>query len=238
MKKKIVYSALLFITVAFVLVAYNSFNGNPVSGMLSKKALERYLADRYPDKELQIEEGVYNFKFAEYVFDVMEVGDRTRSYQFTLTGFFKPEVNIDGIHDANLDEQLMERLGGEASKELKAILEQKVSRLVGVDVYLEVLKDKLADDTKWSKGIKLDGPMQIELVLDAADSDQEDVYHAAKTVQHVLKDQGYDYGYVNINANDFDGEDTKDMESGYVKYAVSFEKDADIKLSDVETLNQ
>ncbi|KKB73562.1 MULTISPECIES: hypothetical protein [Bacillus] len=238
MKKKIVYSVLLFITVAFVLAAYNSFNGNPVSGMLSKKALERYLAERYPDKELEIEEGVYNFKFAEYVFDVTEVGDQTRTYQFTLTGFFKPEVNIDGIHDANLDEQLMKRLGGEASKELKAVLERKVRHLVDADVYLEVLKDKLADNAKWSKDIKLDGPMQIELVLDAADSNQEDIYRAAKTVQHVLKDQGYDYEYVNINANDFAGEDTKDMESGYVKYAVSFEKGADIKLSDVETLNQ
>lgn len=53
-----------------------------------------------------------------------------------------------------------------------------------------------------------------------------------------MNKEGYDYESVTINANIFEGEDIKDEEIGYVKYSTSFEKNADIKLKDVEELNE
>ncbi|MEC1262743.1 hypothetical protein P9D34_20425 [Bacillus swezeyi] len=240
MKKKLLSSVLILLLVSFVLAAYNAFNGNPVSKQLSKTALEHYLTDRYPEKNLRIDEGSYNFKFAEYTFEVTDISDQKRSepYVFSLRGFIKPEVYADGIYDENLNEPLMERLGSEASKEIKTLISKSINNVEDVDVYLEVLKEKIKDDAKWEKSIHLNGPMQIHILLDAANADRESVYNTSKKIHRLLNKEGYDYEYVSINANIFDGEDVKDEDIGYVKYSTSFEKNTDIKLRDVEEENQ
>ncbi|MFN2747848.1 hypothetical protein ACINLE_20480 [Bacillus sp. z60-18] len=233
LKKKVGHGALLLAVPVCILSIYNAFNGNPISEMLAKKSLERYLTDRYPEKNLRLGDGFYNFKFADYSFDVIEAGDETKSfaYDFTVAGWLHPEITFDGIREANLNKPLMERLGEEAANELKTVLSKQVKNVAAVDVYVEVLKGRLPEDAKWGKDIKLDQPMQIDIVLDAENADQQSVFSAAKKIQHVLNTEGYDYETVNINANIFDGDNVKD---GYVKYSAFFEKDTEIKLKDVE----
>ncbi|MCY7790459.1 hypothetical protein [Bacillus haynesii] len=240
MKKKILYSVLIVLLVSFVLAAYNAFNGNPVSKKLSQTALEHYLTDRYPEKDLRIDSGVYNFKFTEYVFEVTDTGDPKRKdpYLFSLRGFVQPEVYTDGIYEENLNEPLMERLGEEAGKEIKALLSKSIDQLKDVDVHVEVLKGKLKNDAKWEKSLRLDKPMQIHILLDAENAGRKEVYNTAQKIQRLLNEEGYDYESVTINANIFDGEDIKDEEIGYLKYSTSFEKNTEIKLKDVEELNE
>jgi len=239
MKKKILYSVLIVLLVSFVLAAYNAFNGNPVSKKLSQTALEHYLNDRYPEKDLRIDSAIYNFKFAEYVFEVTDTGDQKRKdpYLFSLRGFIQPEVHTDGIYEENLNEPLMERLGEEAGKEIKTFLSKSINDLKDVHVYVEVLKGKLKNDAKWEKSLRLDKPMEVHILLDAANADRKDVYKTAQKIQRLLNEEGYDYEGVTINANIFDGEDIKDEEIGYLKYSTSFEKNTEIKLKDVEELN-
>lgn len=176
MKKKILYSVLIVVLVSFVLAAYNAFNGNPVSKKLSQTALEHYLTDRYPEKDLRIDSGLYSFKFAEYVFEVTDTGDQKRKdpYLFSLRGFVQPEVYTDGIYEENLNEPLMERLGEEAGKEIKTFLSKSINDLKDVDVQVEVLKGKLNNDAKWEKSLRLERPMEIHILLDAANADRED----------------------------------------------------------------
>lgn len=239
MKKKILYSVLIVLLVSFVLAAYNAFNGNPVSKKLSQTALEHYLTDRYPEKDLRIDNGLYNFKFAEYVFEVTDTGDQKRKdpYLFSLRGFIQPEVHTDEIYEENLNEPLMERLGEEAGKEIKTFLSKSINDLKDVHVYVEVLKGKLKNDAKWEKSLRLDKPMEVHILLDAANANRKDVYKTAQKIQRLLNEEGYDYEGVTINANIFDGEDIKDEEIGYLKYSTSFEKNTEIKLKDVEELN-
>ncbi|MCY8543081.1 hypothetical protein P9D59_03310 [Bacillus haynesii] len=239
MKKKILYSVLIVLLVSFVLAAYNAFNGNPVSKKLSQTALEHYLTDRYPEKDLRIDNGLYNFKFAEYVFEVTDTGDQKRKdpYLFSLRGFIQPEVHTDGIYEENLNEPLMERLGEEAGKEIKTFLSKSINDLKDVHVYVEVLKGKLKNDAKWEKSLRLDKPMEVHILLDAANANRKDVYKTAQKIKRLLNEEGYDYEGVTINANIFDGEDIKDEEIGYLKYSTSFEKNTEIKLKDVEELN-
>ncbi|MCY9149908.1 hypothetical protein [Bacillus haynesii] len=239
MKKKILYSVLIVLLVSFVLAAYNAFNGNPVSKKLSQTALEHYLNDRYPEKDLRIDNGLYNFKFAEYVFEVTDTGDQKRKdpYLFSLRGFIQPEVHTDGIYEENLNEPLMERLGEEAGKEIKTFLSKSINDLKDVHVYVEVLKGKLKNDAKWEKSLRLDKPMEVHILLDAANANRKDVYKTVQKIQRLLNEEGYDYEGVTINANIFDGEDIKDEEIGYLKYSTSFEKNTEIKLKDVEELN-
>ena len=239
MKKKILYSVLIVLLVSFVLAAYNAFNGNPVSKKLSQTALEHYLNDRYPEKDLRIDNGLYNFKFAEYVFEVTDTGDQKRKdpYLFSLRGFIQPEVHTDGIYEENLNEPLMERLGEEAGKEIKTFLSKSINDLKDVHVYVEVLKGKLKNDAKWEKSLRLDKPMEVHILLDAANANRKDVYKTVQKIQRLLNEEGYDYEGVTINANIFDGEDIKDEEIGCLKYSTSFEKNTEIKLKDVEELN-
>ncbi|MBZ5216831.1 hypothetical protein HU186_21185 [Bacillus paralicheniformis] len=240
MKKKILYSVLIVLLVSFVLAAYNAFNGNPVSKKLSQTALEHYLTDRYPEKDLRIDSGLYNFKFSEYVFEVTDTGDQKRKdpYLFSLRGFVQPEVHTDGIYEENLNEPLMERLGKEAGKEIKTFLSKSINHLKDVDVHVEVLKGKLKEDAKWEKSLRLERPMEIHILLDAANADRKDVYKTAQKIQRLLNEERYDYESVTINANIFEGEDIKDDETGYVKYSTFFEKNTDTRLKDVEELNE
>ncbi|MDA1477238.1 hypothetical protein [Bacillus changyiensis] len=91
-------------------------------------------------------------------------------------------------------------------------------------------------DVKWSKQLKTDKPMGIDIVLDATKRDEKAVYHAAKTIQRLLHDEGYDYEQVMINVNIFEGEDIKDKHTGYVKYHLSFDKETDLQVDDVERI--
>ena len=147
-------------------------------------------------------------------------------------------MHTDGIYEENLNEPLMERLGEEAGKEIKTFLSKSITKLKDVDVHVEVLKGKLKNDAKWEKSLRLERPMEIHILLDAANADRKDVYNTAQKIQRLLNKEGYDYESVTINANIFEGEDIKDEEIGYVKYSTSFEKNTDIKLKDVEELNE
>ncbi|MGG3800684.1 hypothetical protein [Metabacillus fastidiosus] len=239
--KKIIYSVILVLLIGFALFLYSEFNGNPLSKYLSKKALESYLEIAHPDKKLQIDEGFYNFKFKEYQYTVKEIGDNPlNEYEFTVKGFLDPVVDMDGIYTGNLDEKLMEKLGKEAAEEIKSTLSKKVKSVHSVEVWLQVQKDDFPSDTNWSKEMKLEKPMGMHIVLDATNAMKKDVLKDIKQIQAILNEENYYYDSVNINGNYFgkDDEYVKDgVNLGYVKFSVSFPKDMDLTLKDIEELN-
>ena len=228
----------------FVLYIYNAFNGNPVSKFYSSKVLEQYLEENYSDRDFRIEEGFYNFKFSTYDFNVIEIGNASpnenepRHYGFTVRGFLKPYVNLDAIYIENLDEPLMGKLSREAESEITNLLKQSVPTVKGIGVSIEVLKGKYDSNTIWNKDLELERPMSLHIVLDSTNSTKEDVFKEAEVIQKVLNENNYTYESVTINGNIIDkpnAEYRKD-DTGYVKYSVSFEKDTDINIKDIEVL--
>ncbi|RFB15008.1 hypothetical protein DZB84_13945 [Bacillus sp. HNG] len=243
-KRKVMYSILLGLLVLFVLFIYNAFNGNPVSKLYSNKVLENYLEETYPDREFRIEKGFYNFKFSSYDFNVIEIGatapneNGPKTYEFTVIGFLKPYVNLDSIYTENLDEPVMEKLSAEAQTEITELLKQSVPTVKGMGVSLEVQKGDYDLNTTWSKDMKLEKPIIMHIVLDSTQSTKEDVLTDSQVIQKVLNDNNYTYAGVTINGNIIDdskAEYVKD-DTGYVKYYVSFEKDTDIELKDIEVI--
>lgn len=232
-KKKWIYLMLIIIIVIPVLFFYNAFNGNPVSKLLSTSALKNHLATEYPDKEFHMKDGFYNFKISGYSYDVVQIGSN-KEYEFGVTGFLKPTVSYDGIYYANLDEPLMEKLSKEAAEEIAGLLKADVPELLNVDVQMEILKGKYDAGTKWSKDIKLEKPMYIHIVTDAAGKSKDDVVETMKTIQKALKDSGYTYDFVTINSNVQDEEFTGKDQFGYVKFSGSFTEEDKIKSKDVE----
>lgn len=240
-KKKWLYTAALVLLVSLILYLYNAFNGNPVSKLISQKGLESYLAEQYPEKVLRVREGHYNFKFGEYSFAVIEIGgdtaQGTEPYEFTVRGFINPKVHWDGIYYSRLDEELMGRLEEQAAQEISAFLKREVEHLIMVSVSLEVLEGHLDPGSGWSKDLPLEKPIGIFVVLDAANRSPEDIFNTAVQIQESLNREGYDYDRVNINANVMGAETGKEA-TGYLKYALDFEKNSDIKLGDVTEYNQ
>lgn len=239
-KKKWLYGLLLALLIGLVLFLYNAFNGNPLSHYLSERALQQYITQHYPNHQLRIDKGYYNFKFSQYEFEVIEIGGRPgnegpATYPFSVRGFLLPEVVSDGIRYSNLDTALMERLKGEAEEELFSILTPRIPTLADISVHLEVVKGQLAADVRWDRHLKLDDPIFIHIVLNANRLSREDVLAAAIDIQEALQSERYVYSTVNINANMMDGDKMK-APLGYVKYAAGFGPDDELSLRRIKEM--
>jgi hypothetical protein len=237
-KKKWIYITLFVVLLVPLLLLYQAFNGNPASKYFSKRALAHYLADTYPKEQFRISDGFYNFKIGGYAYDVVQIGSGD-AYEFEVQGFIKPKVTFDGVYYANLDESLMEKLGNEAANEITALLKKEVPEIVYVDVQIEILKGKLAPDTKWNKTLPLEKPMYIHITTNAAGKTKKDVASAMKKIQEALNANGYEYGSATMNANIMDNEKmTGKDDFGYVKFSGSFKSNETIRENDIEQLNE
>ncbi|MBS4218716.1 hypothetical protein KHA96_10370 [Bacillus sp. FJAT-49711] len=238
-KMKWLYLILIIILVVPILFFYNAFNGNPVWKYVSERSVKLYLKETYPGQEFVIPDGFYNFKVSGYTYDVRKIGDgQQKEYEFNVTGFWKPTVTYDGIYYDNLDLPLMDKLGEEASAELTELLTDKVGRVIEMSVQIEVLKGTYSSDTNWSKDLKLEKPIYIHLIVDATNRSKDDVLKMVRSIQQTLNSEHYNYSGVSFNGNLFDNEVIEKDNLGYVKYYVGFEKNSDIKLSDIEEYNQ
>lgn len=240
--KRMLYIVLLGLLIGAVLFIYTNLNGNPLSRFYSTKVLEDYLEEKYPEKEFRIDETHYNFKIAGYDFSVIEIGaagkggDGVLEHDFTVGGFWKPEVVVDGVYVSNLDERMIAKLGKEASEEISHLLaEGGVKNVKSVDVMLEVQKGQYPADQVWNKGMTFDSSYGIHILLDATECTKDDIYTDVNTIQSLLDDGGYGYGYASINGNIFDGQNQKD-EMGYVRYYTSIEKGTALQIDDIEEM--
>lgn len=237
--KKWLYIILLVVIIVPILFFYQAFNGNPVSKFASKKSLENFLAEKYPEHEYRIHEGVYNFKISGYSFDVNEIGDPEQTtYQFEVTGFLKPKVTLDAIYLGNLDEPLINKLSEEASEELTEVLSEKVPSIMNTYVHIEVSKGKYKENTNWSKDLQLENPISINITVDVTNMTKGDVLEAAKAIQQTLRENNYVYDEVGFNGNMFD-ENIDDKEKrDYLKYWITFDEDSNLTINDVKELDQ
>lgn len=238
-KRKWVYIILIILLALPVLFFYDAFNGNPLSKRLSKSTLKSYLAATYPEDEFRLSKPIYNFKDNGYDYDVRKVGDFSQTdYQFIVTGLFGSNVHYDAIYYENQDTQLIEKLEQQASDELTALLQKEVPEILQVTPQLEVLKGTYDADTQWTKDFKAEKPMYIHIVVDTRELSKEAILQIAKTIQKTLNVNGYAYNHTMINANILSDDKEEDKDSfGYVKYAISFEKDTKLKLKQVTQYN-
>lgn len=253
-KKKILYSIILIILIGFILTCYNAFNGNPISNLLGKHLVENYLKETYPNEEFRVESGKYNFKFTEYSYDVIKIGEdpyavidpaadaivkekflQGLDYYVAVEGTFKPRVRYDSIRYARLDENLSRKLSEEAASEIFSTLQRDLPNLKAVEATVEIIKFTMEDNTSWSKELNLDEPISLHLVTDATNQTAEETLADGIKIQQLLKEYGYTYSNVNINGNVFDKELGAKDEYGYVKYAFSFKADTKLSLKDIDT---
>lgn len=253
-KKKIIYILLLIVLASFILTVYNAFNGNPISNAIGKKLVINYLKDTYPDKEFRVEKGFYNFKFSEYSYDVIKIGEypyatlssdpsqielekfaQGLNYYVTVKGTFNPRVRYDAIRYARLDEKLSQKLSEEASSEIFSALQKELHNLKAVEANVEILKFTIDENTSWSKDLILDEPISLHMITDATNQSPEEALADGIILQQLLEEHGYTYSTATINGNAFDKELGEKDEYGYVKYSFSFTPNTSLSVKDIDT---
>ena len=256
-KRKIIYSIILVILIGFILTLYNALNGNPITNFIGKKVAQNYIEETYPGEEFRVETGFYDFKFGEYSYNVIKIGEdpyavtdqnvdssekekymKPLNYYVTLRGTFRPRVRYDSIRYARLDEKLSQKLSDEASSEIFTNLQKQLPNLKAVEANVEVLKFTMDESTVWSKDLTLDKPLSLHMVTDATDQTAEESLTDGIEIQQLLKDMEYSYSNVTINGNAFDKELGAKDEYGYVKYALSFTANTKLSIKDINIFKQ
>lgn len=232
----------LILLIGFVLYLYNEFNGNPISQYISKKVLENYLEETYPEQEFHVDDGRYNFKFSRYEFTISEIGTtddqgKVKQYEFTVDGFFNPKVGIDGVYIENLDYTMSERLSKEAATEISELLSTEFDSIHQVEIYIEVLQGEFEENVNWNKDIPLKRPMEIFIQLDSTNQSKESFVSDVERIKSLIDEEGYNYDLLVFNGSGFNLEVSDAEINEYLRFSLNVEKDEKVKMKDVEEVN-
>lgn len=255
--KKYFYLLTIAFLVIIILSCYNAFNGNPISNFIGKEVVKDYLKNTYPGEEFRVEKGQYNFKFSEYSYKIIKIGEdpyavidevtsvedkekalQNLDYYITVKGTVKLKVHTDGVRYCRMDQELSAKLSEEASQELYTLLSEEIPSIKSVDVGIEILKFQLPKDTVWDKGLTKTFPIDLFIVLDGTNKSADDCIEDGKKMQIFLRDNNINYTIVNVNANRFNGNLGEKDEFGYVKYGFSFSPEDNLTIKNVEEYNK
>lgn len=255
--KKIFYLLTIALLVIIILSCYNAFNGNPISNFTGKEVVKNYLKNTYPGEEFRVEKGQYNFKFSEYSYKIIKIGEdpyavkdepssledkekvlQALDYYITVKGTFKLKVRYDGVRYNRMDHGLSTKLSKEASQELYNLISENITNLKSVETGIEVLKFQLPKDTVWEKSLSKTYPIDLFIVLDCTNESAEDCLEYGIKIQTLLNDNDFNYTKVNINANKFDKDLGGKAEYGYLKYALSFGPEDKLSIKSIEEYNK
>lgn len=255
--KKYFYLLAITLLVIIILSCYNAFNGNPISNLVGREVVKSYLNNTYPGEEFRVEKGHFDFKFSQYSYNIIKIGEdpyavieninseedkekalQSLDYYITVRGTFNLKVRYDGIRYNRIDQELSTKLNEEASQELYALLSKDIASLKSVEVGIEVLKFQLPKDTVWDKSLTKTYPMDIFVILDCTNKSVDECIEDGTKIQNLLKENELYYTNVNVNANNFDGNLGGKDEYGYLKYGFSFGPEDYLTNKNVEEYNK
>ncbi len=99
--KKVIAVLAVLCSALLILALVNEFFGNPVSLLLSRKAVEKYIEETYPDKKFFVEKVIYDFKNMEYMAEIISSEDPDIYFYISTDALGR---NIDDNYNVNFDE--------------------------------------------------------------------------------------------------------------------------------------
>ncbi len=204
----------LFI-IGSILMFYNAFNGNFITGMYYKSKVDKYIAETYPDKNYEVSSYSYEFKTGEYYFAVIDPDSEDGCFKAYYINYGKTVVDTYNDDVLHLNNTLM-RLEKELRKELDPLIDSHLDTkeknvdgeyvggefgyatcMIG-DCDYDYLKDKLYLDMQVDvKNMPL--PTEICVVLR---SDGNSSFRRVKEMAIELKTLGYRIDYYDFSTND------------------------------------
>lgn len=171
MKKKILKTVAVIISIVLVVgvcVIANAFVGNPISKHLAANTAEKYLEEKYSDRDLEIEKVVYNFKDGNY--HAFIKSPSSIDSHFTILIDMWGNLKIDNYEDSVLTGwNTANRLGNEYRKKVDAILDSQAFPYIEDIGYgdIEFVPAEYANDSSVPdyaliiEDLKLDGKYDI-----------------------------------------------------------------------------
>lgn len=99
--KRVIIALVIVCLAALAFVLVNEIFGNPVSILLSRKAVEKYIEEAYPEKNFVVDEVIYDFKNMEYMATVVSSEDSDIYFYISTDSFGH---NIDDNYSVYFDE--------------------------------------------------------------------------------------------------------------------------------------
>lgn len=239
MKKKIFIGIVLSVGIIVLFgIGYilNGLFGNPISHKLAEKELDAYIRETYPEMVYTMDDGIYDFKFGTYEFNV---GDENNGRVYKMGVYVRGWKNQirDEIRFESLDQKLMKKIGNQATAELDDILRPRISSLENVFASVEIVKGEFDESVKWDKDMPLSSPMNIYIELNSTHQSKEDFLKEVRLLQSLLNENGFTYDKVNVNGKLMEGEIVKQLGAGPLLFSVTFKKDDKIRLRHVHIEN-
>jgi hypothetical protein len=134
----------LLLVIILTTSLYTSFKGNPFVARKATKAIKEYVAENYPEYELEIDRATYNFKFKSYGCKVYS--NDIIDLHFTVKYNQKGNISYDSFEQDYLGSyNTLDRFGKEYTKLVTPVLENLFGKENINRAYIEYEKHNLAD---------------------------------------------------------------------------------------------
>lgn len=172
--KRVISGLIAFLFIGGILSATNAFVGNPISAMLAKKAVERYVQENYHFLHLDLEKPVYNFKDETYV--VRATAPHSIDTHFSIA-YRDGDVVWDDYNRVIDKFNTLERLAGEYSLIAKKIVKEELGYednrtfVLFADEVYENPSEIVQLNMPFTKEL----PLDVEVTISITEWDQTDI---------------------------------------------------------------
>lgn len=205
---KILAAVAAFIIIGFVLLIYNAFNGNFISGMYYRYKVDRYIAETYPEKNYRVSDYSYDFKIGNYMFRITDPDSPDGCFDAYYSDYEGKVIDTYENDVVNLNNTLM-RLEKELRNEVDPLIDKRFENdgdgtqefgfatCVFGDYPADYYQGKLYPDMQANvKNLPI--PTQVVLCFK---TDEAGSFRRARELAEELKTLGYRIDYYEISTS-------------------------------------
>ena len=128
------------IVLGFIISLVTAFYGNPITKAIATAQIRSYVAETYPDMNLEVTKAVYNFKFKEYFSNVQSITSMDTAFRVSwVGGKVEDDYEITVLGGYSTYQRLQ--------RELNDIVEETIAREFPYETSIVIADaDKSADD--------------------------------------------------------------------------------------------
>lgn len=199
--KRMIAGVLGVFLMGIVLWGANDLLGNPISAAFATHKVEAYVAEKYPELDLEVGKAHYNFKFNNYM---VNVSSKTSiDTRFTIE-YRKGTIRYDGYESYVQGKfNTRDRLGETCAKEVISLL-SRIPQLEDNTTMVDFVDPERLENSEresLEKSIVLDMPFNKELTsnmlitirAELTDTSPKNLEEILKESYAILKEAGYEF---------------------------------------------
>jgi len=185
---------LLTMLILFALWVYSSFFGDPVSKYITRKKVQNYLEEYYPNNNFKIKSIDYDFKFGGYSVKIISEKDTAVKYVISAR---TNGVVYDQYKEEHLRDREMEaRFSDHIEEVLLSLIKSKVPELAAIQIEIVIRKGKYDKNADYS--MDMDEVIKVYVNIHEKGSDKlsmGDFLEKAIQIRDIVTDRGFKMEY-------------------------------------------